>query len=236
MNFDNLIESIVKFDFPSITGEDKKKEIDYQKSKFYSRLKLTDDEINTVLNLINKKYGPVNLEIFKDEGAGKRMTVIFDKFVLRTESIKKNGGDNPELVLYEKLKKTPQVNLETVNDIFKIDKKNIFFVLTEKNIPSEKKIVAKNQGKFNKDMIKALKFLDDNNLSHKDVSIDNSVYIKDAGETIFKLIDYNMMSNESGNHKFRNSVKSLETAYENYYRHKYLKYKQKYLSLDKLNC
>lgn len=188
----DIISNIIIFDGLAITQE----EVDFYLKKFKKDFKSTYEELNNLFNYLKSKFKcELNFSIYKDEGY--RKTIVFDDFVFRTIV------DDNELDIYQKLKAKPSEYLEEVIEIIHL--KNINIVLTKRYDIFDKKFITDNNllEKYIDDITKATIVLEKYGYYHKDVSVDNSVFVKDKDTIRFILVDYNMLSKHSG-HTFRN--------------------------------
>jgi serine/threonine protein kinase len=106
---------------------------------------------------------------------------------------------------YDKFIKIKNISSKYIEEIIEIVQcqKSLIIISTKyQNIQSN--IQSK---KLKDDIYKALEEFDKNNLSHKDVSLDNIVY--DNINNNYVLIDFDMVSNEYKKHIFRKSFKDL---------------------------
>lgn len=187
-----IISNSIIFDGLSITKE----EVDYYLKKFKKDFKSTYEELNNLFNYLKSKFKcELNFSIYKDEGY--RKTFVFDDFVFRTIVT------DDELDIYQKLKATPSEYLEEVIEIINLTNTNI--VITKRYDIFDKKFITDNNllEKYIDDITKATIILEKYGYYHKDVSVDNSVFVRDKDTIRFILVDYNILSKHSG-HIFRN--------------------------------
>lgn len=218
---DQLFGELINYNFGQINKEEFIKELELLKSDLSKKVNLKDLEY--VINLIAKKYENTNIKIdFYKDDIGNRLTFVFNNVVLRTGKIKYNDKINPELYLYKNLIDKPNENLENVLDIIELN--NLFFVITEKNTQIETKNLEESfitDKKYNlpdedkkhliNDISNALKYLENINLYHGDISLDNIVFKLSNGKKQFKLIDYNNLNKSE--HVFLESTKFIEDDY-----------------------
>lgn len=187
-----IISNSIIFDGLSITNE----EFDYYLKNFKKGFKSTYEELNNLFNYLKSKFKcELNFSIYKDEGY--RKTFVFDDFVFRTIV------NDDELDIYQKLKANPSEYLEEVIEIINLTNTNI--VITKRYDIFDKKFITDNNllEKYIDDITKATIILEKYGYYHKDVSVDNSVFVRDKDTIRFILVDYNILSKHSG-HIFRN--------------------------------
>lgn len=122
---------------------------------------------------------------------------VFDNFVVKVK---------PKSHLYH-LKKIKKIKSNYLEKIIEIVVGDLFLIMiTKKYLPIN--YFPLNYKKIKSDIYQALDDLDNSNLSHKDVSLDNIVY--DINNDNYVLIDFDMITTEYQKHTFRDSFKNIE--------------------------
>lgn len=204
-HFSNLVNAIVLLELDDCFGTSN---IRYEIRRILDKLGSTPEFWESVLTrIMNAGYSLV-LESFKCEYKG-RVTLVFDSFVLRTVDRK---SASLEYSLFRDLVYTHHSNMEKVVGIINQSNSNNSFVITQKETPLTKDVLLEHKNKIKSDILNALNYMNRNNIVHRDIAMDNIIYsIDQEGLYIFKLIDYNIISQRRWgvNNVFRESVKFI---------------------------
>lgn len=140
-------------------------------------------------NIINKYPGNNNITYFKNDTTS--VVFVFNTIVLRI--FKYSSILNSKLnLLFDILKRNECPNLEHIYEICINEEHQLYYVVSKKLqiFKNNKPFIEANEATIKTQIIEALKYLKNNNWSHRDTSIDNIGY--DIESNTFKLYDFGM--------------------------------------------
>lgn len=142
-------------------------------------------DVNNIIYSLLEKYGVIDSEIkhFKED---VDVIFVFDKITIKIFKQSKNVS-----IIYDKLNSiNPKSNhIEQIFEIIINDDHKLLIVVSKTIIaPIAKEQIKKDYEKIREDIIEAIEILRKNNISHRDVSIDNSGYDEDTNSYV--LFDF----------------------------------------------